>query len=433
MRKNITLFFIFPSLLYSISTSAFTLSEAWQSALSYSADYTAAQYRRNAELEQEKQARSALLPQVSVNMSYQRQPPSISSSKITQGWNIQLNQGVFDATRIAQYQQGRIISRAAHTRLNINRNELLLQVAEYYFNLLLIKDTIAAASTEKAAYKQQLIQAKGMFKLGTATAVEVYEAQAGYDNALSREIAATAEKLIIENRLTNATGLDAKNIARPNFDNLIPLYHRKVKQTNLLQLQKTALERNDEYQLQKLNVDNFSLGVKAAKGERLPKITASLGYQENQYKSSYQNRDNKYSGNGLTASVQLNFPLFTGGGNNSRIREAIARQQEAEVMLIATERKIKLAVKQAYSEANSAYYQIMAQKRLLESSKMKLQATQTGKQFGLRNSLELVQAQQSVSDAEQKLAQARYRYLMAYLTLAKESGTDLEKAWETDN
>ena len=84
---------------------------------------------------------------------------------------------------------------------------------------------------KKAAYKQQLIQAKGMFKLGTATAVEVYEAQAGYDNALSREIAATAEKLIIENRLTNATGLDAKNIARPNFDNLIPLYHRKVKQT----------------------------------------------------------------------------------------------------------------------------------------------------------------------------------------------------------
>ena len=53
MRKNIALFFIFPSLLYSISTSAFTLSEAWQSALSYSADYTAAQYRRNAELEQE--------------------------------------------------------------------------------------------------------------------------------------------------------------------------------------------------------------------------------------------------------------------------------------------------------------------------------------------------------------------------------------------
>lgn len=75
----------------------------------------------------------------------------------------------------------------------------------------------------------------------------------------------------------------------------------------------------------------------------------------------------------------------------------------------------------------------MAQKRLLESSKLKLQATQAGKQFGLRNSLELVQARQSVSDAEQKLAQARYRHLMAYLTLVKESGMSLEKAWEIDN
>jgi len=90
-----------------------------------------------------------------------------------------------------------------------------------------------------------------MFKLGAATAADVYEAQAGYDNALSREFAATAEKLIIENRLADATGLDARNITRPNFDNLIPLYYQKRKQTSLSQLQKTALERNHEYRASK--------------------------------------------------------------------------------------------------------------------------------------------------------------------------------------
>ena len=84
------------------SLSAFTLSEAWRAAQQHSADFQVAYYQRNATLAQQRQAKAALLPHVAANASYQRQPPSISSTRETQGWNVQLSQTLFDAGKFAQ-------------------------------------------------------------------------------------------------------------------------------------------------------------------------------------------------------------------------------------------------------------------------------------------------------------------------------------------
>lgn len=90
---------------------------------------------------------------------------------------------------------------------------------------------------------------------------------------------------------------------------------------------------------------------------------------------------------------------------------------------------MKLALKQAFTENNALRYQVLAQERLLNSNRLKLKSTRTGKDFGVRSTLEVMKAQQEVADSEQKLAEARYRYLQSFLTLIKESGMDMETAW----
>ena len=91
-------------------------------------------------------------------------------------------------------------------------------------------------------------------------------------------------------------------------------------------------------------------------------------------------------------------------------------------LLTAAERKIRLDIKQAYYTIHSNKMQIMAQQRLLESSRAKLEATRLGRQVGVRNNLEETQAQQAASDAEQKLAEAKYSYIKAYLRLLQSAG-----------
>lgn len=411
------------------SSFAFTLAEVWQATLAHSSEYQAAIHNRDAELEREQQSKAAFFPQISAQASYQRQPPSISSSKITHGWNVQLNQSIFDATRMAQYRQSQVNSQLAHSRLAQHHEDLLLKVSQVYFDLLLVRERILAVKAEKDAYQQQVKKAQEAFRNGTGTILDVHEAQAGYDGAVAKEVNETAEKLIIEDRLKNYTGFDAKQITPIKPSLLIEPYYQKIIEKKQEQWQKLALSNNPEYRTQQLAAQSQKFAVQAAKNNRLPKITANLGYQQNQYTSSYQNSDYRYMGKGLTASIQLNIPLYTGGENKSRIREAQAREAEALAQLDTIEQKIKLAVSQAHTEANAAYYQILAQKKFLKSSQLKLESTTMGHQFGLRNYLEIVQARQEVADAEQKLAQVQYRFLMAYLTLIKESGMGLEKAF----
>ncbi len=425
------IFCLLPTL-FAKPVAAFTLQEAWEAAKQHSADFQAAYYQRDASLEQQQQAKAALLPHISANATYQRQPPSISSTRETQGWNVQLSQTLFDASKIAQYYQSRDHSQAAEQRFQAAHDDLLLKVAESYFNLLLNQETIASYRAEKKTYEQQTKQALALFKRGAATAVDVHEAQAGYDNALAQEIAALAQKQVLENQINDYTGLDSQNISPIKTSNIITHYQPKLKQRSLEQWQSLALQHNPEYKMQLAITQSSEKALTATKASRLPTIAANIGYQNNLYTSSAQNSDYRYRGKGMTASVQLSMPLYTGGELRSKIREASAQYEAIHAQLIATEHKIKLAVRQAYTESNAAHYQIMAQERVLKSSKLKLKSTQIGQQYGIRNQLEVIQAQQAVSQAEQKLAEARYKFLMAYLTLVKESGMSVENEWGSE-
>ena len=176
------------------SSFAFTLAEVWQATLAHSSEYQAAIHNRDAELEREQQSKAAFFPQISAQASYQRQPPSISSSKITHGWNVQLNQSIFDATRMAQYRQSQVNSQLAHSRLAQHHEDLLLKVSQVYFDLLLVRERILAVKAEKDAYQQQVKKAQEAFRNGTGTILDVHEAQAGYDGAVAKEVNETASE-----------------------------------------------------------------------------------------------------------------------------------------------------------------------------------------------------------------------------------------------
>ena len=73
-------------------------------------------------------------------------------------------------------------------RLQQAFQDLLLRVAEAYFNVLYAQDALTATEAEKAAVAGQLESAKRNFELGNATITDTYEAQARYDLVLAQEL-----------------------------------------------------------------------------------------------------------------------------------------------------------------------------------------------------------------------------------------------------
>ncbi|PIT62092.1 type I secretion protein TolC [Snodgrassella alvi] len=402
----------------SAPAQAFDLFDAWQAAINYSADFSAAQSERDAQKEQLTQTRAALLPQVNSNYIYQRQPSSLSSTTQTHGWNVQASQALFDKAKWAQYQQGKITAKMADWQLENVKEDLLFNVAKAYFQVLLIEDKLVSIEKEKEAYAMQIRQSKALFDKGAATILDTNEAQAGYEAARAKKISAMTDLLVAQNNLANITGLDPKQIKRlknKDFGDLLG-------KTSKADWVNTAQKNNPEWKQQKLALENAKQAYIAAKAENWPKLTINGGYQDNHQIQQFYGLDHGTRSKGGIVTVQLSMPLFSGGLIHSKIKEAAAKEQQNKFLLIATERKIELNINQAYQTTLGNLYQIKAQQQLLKANSIKLEATQLGRKVGIRSNLDELQALQAKADAEQKLAEAQYGYITTYIQLLQSAG-----------
>lgn len=402
----------------SAPVQAFDLFDAWQAAINYSADFSAAQSERDAQKEQLAQTRATLLPQVNGNYIYQKQPPSLSSTTQTHGWNVQASQALFDKTKWAQYQQGKITANMADWQLENVKEDLLFNVAKAYFQVLLIEDKLVSIEKEKEAYAMQIRQSKALFNKGAATILDTNEAQAGYEAARAKKVSAMTDLLVAQNNLANITGLDPKQIKRLRHTDFGDLLGKTSKADWI----NTAQKNNPEWQQQKLALENAKQAYIAAKAENWPKLTINGGYQDNHQIQQFYGLDHGTRSKGGIVTVQLSMPLFTGGLIHSKIKEAAAKEQQNKFLLIATERKIELNVNQAYQTTLGNLYQIQAQQQLLKANSVKLEATQLGRKVGIRSNLDELQALQAKADAEQKLAEAQYGYITTYIQLLQSAG-----------
>ena len=130
----------------------------------------------------------------------------------------------FDAVSVTQplyrtqntivYEQALTQVEQADAQLALAAQDLILRVAQAYFDVLLAQDNVAFAEAQKTAIGQQLEQAKRNFEVGTATITDTHEAQARYDLTTAQEIAARNDLELRRRALEQLIGR-ARAAARP--------------------------------------------------------------------------------------------------------------------------------------------------------------------------------------------------------------------------
>jgi outer membrane protein len=118
-----------------------------------------------------------------------------------------------------------------------------------------------------------------------------------------------------------------------------------------------------------------------------------------------------------TIGLQFQIPIYQGGYINSKVREASANQQKASEDLESAKRQADLDARSAYLNLVSSVAQIKAYEQALGSSQSQLDSTNLGYEVGVRNSVEVLNAQQQFFSAKRDLLQARYTYLFNVLAL----------------
>ncbi len=399
---------------------AYSLTDAYQEALGNDADLASARASLEADRQLIPLARSRTMPTIgaSADISRDRSDTNFSaaSNYTSQTYGVQLSYPLYNAQNSAALDQSRLQVSVAEAQLASAEQDLVLRVAEAYFNVLAAENTFETTRAEKKAIAEQLAAAKRNFEVGTATITDQQEAQARFDLAVAQELAAQNDLEVNRSALSILTGKPV-----PTLADLIPGIELKSPSP--------AVESSwtDQARQDNLIVQQATLGAEVAKREidrqryaGRPTLDAvgSLGHSRNPSSSLLGVRANTAS-----VGVVLSVPIYTGGAITAGVRQAGANLDKANADLEVARRQAEQAARQAYLGLISGLGQVRALEAAEKSSKLALDSNRLGYKVGVRINIDVLNAQQQLFSTQRDLARARYDVLVNSLRLKSTTAT----------
>jgi outer membrane protein len=409
------------ALALALPASGADLLTVYRDALVSDPVYQAARAQYQATTERLPQARSGYLPFISANAGITRYfldragTPEFDYTYKTYG--VTLSQPIFRMQNwIAITQAEKVVLQAAAT-LAQSQQDLAIRAAQAYFDVLLARDNVALSESQKAAFDQQLAQAKRNFEVGTATIVDTLEAQARYDQTVAKEI---ADKADLEVKLRILAVLLGK---LP--DGLVPLREPlplvPPMPADVEEWVKTAADSSFTVAVARASFEIAKQEVDRQRAGHLPTVDLT---------GSASRVDDPTSAlppispvvNAGSIGITLSLPIFQGGLTQSRVREAVALRDRAEQELEREQRTVAQTVRAGFLIVTSNIAQVRALEQALVSTQSQLDSTILGRDVGVRTSVDVLNAQQQVFQTRRDLQSARYSYVINTLRLKAAAG-----------
>ncbi|MDO9219562.1 MAG: TolC family outer membrane protein [Thiobacillus sp.] len=403
-----------------VVAQATNLSDVYRDAQTYDAQYAAARASLQAGQEKTTQGRAGLLPQVNLNgnVRYNDVTSSLPGGDArydSNGLGINASQPLFRKQNLVQYEQAKNQTKIADMQFRLAEQDLILRVAQAYFDVLESQDNIAFINAQKASITEQLAAAKRNFEVGTATITDTHEAQARYDLAVAQEIAE-------QNNLNIRQRALEKLIGKPPgaLEALIDNKLLQAETSGIDEWAERASKGNLQAEIQRLTKAIADQEIERTRAGHYPTLDAVAGYTINNGQNFGATQlDTRVA----SVGVELNLPIYQGGLTNSRVREAVANQEKARQDLEGATRDASLQARQAWLNVNSGVARVRALEQALVSTKAQLDSTKLGLEVGVRTNLDVLNAEQQVLSARRDLAGARYAYLLAALSLRAADGS----------
>ena len=385
----------------------------------FDATYLAAQAQMQAAEYKAAQANALGLPTLSANVK--GVATQIDLPRGASGDNNALQTGLngrmplFNKANQATMEQAIRSLNAARAELELAEQDLIIRLSQAYFDVLSAKDNVALAKTNKTYILEQLASAKRNFEVGTATITDTREAQSRADLATAQEIAA-------ENDLLNRRIQLAYLVGRRDIEPLplaTPVVLPTVMPANVEEWVTVADTVHPQVIRARTALEVARLEIDKAKAGELPTIdaVASVG-------ANYATGDSIIPGTTRSASigVELNWPLYTGGAVQNRIKETVALDQRSRDEFESARRTVAQNTRVAYFGVQSGEALVKALEAAESSSRLSLEATQLGYKVGVRVNIDVLNAQTQLFQTQRDLFKSRYDVLVNSLRLRQASG-----------
>jgi outer membrane protein TolC len=414
-----------------------TLQDALTQARRNSVQFLSAQTDRAIAHEDKVQARSALLPQVNYHNQYLYTQGTGVPGQTTnvQGATVvatprfiannavheYISQGIaeesFGYTQIADYRRTQALEAVARAKAEVAARGLVVAVVQGYYGLI-------AAQRKYANVQQAATEAQNFLSLsrklengGEVAHADVIKAQIQAQDRQRdlREARLTMDKarldlavLLFPNFNQNFTVVDDAQLAPPlqSFEDFA-----KLAQTN-----------NPDLRVSSLSVQAAQYEASSARGGYLPTLTLDYIYGIDAPQFAVNGPDG-IRNLGYSASATLNIPIWTWGATRSKVIQADLRKKQAQRELSLAQRKLLADMQTSYAEAAAALEELELLKSSAGLAAESLRLTTLRYQGGESTVLEVVDAQNTLTQSRNAYDDGQVRFRTALANLQMLTGT----------
>ncbi len=447
MRRPLALALAF-ALLPAAGVHAEDLLQTYQLARTGDPQLAAAESGRLATKEGAVQARALLLPQIDGTADLTRSrssgpstqtltdvnglpigllPGTSTAERRGRSYGLNLDQAVFDYSRITRLRSENALSRAADFQLRSAGDSLVTRTSEAYFNVLVGIETLAAAEASETALKKQFDFASKRLEVGLAPITDVHEARAQYERA-------RANTIVTRNALEDAYQALAEITGKPvhQLKALPEDYKPSLPEARDADgWVKAAIDNNPALKAKQLQVQSSDIAVETARAGHLPTLYFTGSYGESASWGETSFTGNNFSSTfplrgesrGPTFGLALRVPIFSGGAVSSQVRQAAAQRDVATDEMEQQKRALERNTRNSYQTLVAGISEVEARRLALVSARSAYSASQVGLEVGTRTVIDVLINQQNLFNAQREFALARYNFLQNRLLLEQAAGT----------
>jgi outer membrane protein len=293
---------------------------------------------------------------------------------------------------------------------------VLGNVIQAYVDVRRDQERLRIAQENVGVLNRQLEEARARFEVGEITRTDVAQSEARLAQAQASQ--SSAQAILAASRAAYAAvvGQNPTNLApEPSLAALLP--------TSVEQAFDMVDQSNPQIQAARYAERAAAARVALARAATRPSVSAraGLGWESEGRVDGAGSQFGDYD-RGINGSITASVPIFTGGLTSSQIRAAKERENAAHVAVEGAKRAALQQISTAWNNLLAARANLVSNEEQVRAARIAFEGVRQEQQVGLRTTLDVLNAQLELSNAEVALVIARHDEYVASASVLQAMG-----------
>ena len=368
-------------------------------------------------IEDTKEAKAAMLPSLTAStmQGFTNYPSTNVSDRNTYTGTYGIDAGLtlYEGGKLrTTVKQQQLQNRIDELSVAESENDIRIAIVQAYLQALYAAEAVAVAANTAEVSQAQRDRAEELWKAGSISRVDFAQ--------LESQLASDRYQVTVARTSLDNYRLQLKQLLELDITEEMNLAAPVIQESEVLSalpakaaIYATALEAMPEIKRGELAVESAELGIRQAQAGFYPSVTLTAGigtgHMSNGGYESGSQVWNRFNENvGLTLSI----PIFSNRRNRTAVNKARLEAENSRLSWQDLQKTLLRDVESAYLDAVSAQSQYRAATEKERYARESFDLTQEQFNLGVKNTVELITAQNEWSSARQEVLQAKYMALL---------------------